>query len=230
MVSLPSYWSSEAATARAERFGRFLLVWRLRCGWTQYELPAWGRACGFVCPAIGTMSQLERGTVKTPQMALFAGLAEANSRLAAEDFTGITDGRLKERIKAGVAITNAAGAAWGFDDFAHAFHLPHLVNGELWEASSNRNLPAPELTDAELERVNDQLRNGLALLRQQVGAKALKLAVAAAPPDQRDNYGDALFFGYDRETLELLWDPAGGEWSPLQWLSKLNEGRGPGQG
>jgi transcriptional regulator with XRE-family HTH domain len=227
-ISNSSYWSAEASASRAARFGRFLLTWRKRSGWSQYEIPKWAEAAGFIGPAIGTVSQLERGKVSTPTMGLFAGLAEVNRRLVAKDYSSITDRKLLDRIQRGLPVLDADGKPWGFDQFVWAFHLPHQVTGEVWEASGGSGKPAPELTRAELVRVNDALAHGFRELLKEVRpmSKALQLAGKAAPPTEREAYEDALGgIGYDRTTLQQLWDEDAGEWAPLVWWQALQGGR-----
>lgn len=231
MVSNPLYWSADATAARAGRFGRFLVLWRKRCGgWSQYEIPKWSEAAGFIGPAIGTVSQLERGKVSTPTMGLFAGLAEVNRRLVAQDFSGVTDRKLLDRLEKGVPVLDDQGQPWGFHEFVSAFHLPHQVSGELWEASGGSGKPAPELNRAELERVNGILSSGFRELVREVRplSKALQLASKAAPPTEREAYEDALGgLGYDRKTLEPLWDSDAGQWAPLVWWETLQRERQP---
>ena len=222
MTSSPAYWSAEACAARAERFGRFLVLWRKRCGWSQYEIPRWAKQAGFVGPATGTVSQLERGRVATPTMELFASLAEVNRRLVGEDFTGVSERRTLDRIRQGVPVLDEEGHPWGFHEFVSAFHLPHQVNGLLWEASGT-STPAPELTDELLEDVNQALAIGLRHLAREVRplSKALQLAGRSAPPAEREAFEDALGgMGYDRATLQRLWDAEAGQWAPLVWLRK----------
>lgn len=224
-MQFPSYWSSEACAARAARFGRFLVIWRHRNGWSQYELPKWSDSAGFIGPAIGTVSQLERGRVTTPTMSLFAGLAEANRRLAEQDFSGVTSRKLLDRLKAGVAVVDRAGEPWAFHEFVSAFHLPDQVNGELWEASAVNHKAKPELTAEELERVNSTLHQGFLALANELRprSRALNLAGKPAPPGEaREQFEDALTgIGYSAETLLPLWDAAAGEWAPLVWWSQL---------
>lgn len=229
MVSNPSYWSSDAEATRAARFGRFLVIWRKRCDWSQYEIPSWAQEAGFVGPAVGSVSQLERGQVKTPKMGLFASLAEINRRLVEQDWSGVTDRRLLERIQGGVPVLDADGCPWGFHEFVSAFHLPHQVTGEIWDASGGR--PAPTLTREELKRVNSTLAEGFRELSREVRplSKALQLAGRAAPPSEREAYEDALGgLGYDHTTLQQLWDGDAGQWAPLVWWETLQQGRSPG--
>lgn len=219
-----SYWSDEQAQRRAERFGHLMHAWRVRCGWTQYELPRWGKAAGFVSPSTGTMGQLERGVAKNPHMRLFAGLAEANRRLAEQDFTGVQDRKLLERLRSGVPVLDAAGEPWSFPQFVEAYHLPHQVSGEIWDASGSSSTPRPELTAEELQRVNDALAEGFLELARQIKpiTKALLQAVRVAPPAERIAYEAALSGdGYDVETLGRLWDQQAGQWAPLVWLKQL---------
>jgi hypothetical protein len=227
VTSSPAYWSAEACAARAERFGRFLVGWRKRCGWSQYELPRWAEDAGFVGPAIGTVSQLERGKVTTPTMGLFASLAEVNRRLIEQDFSGVTDRRRLERIHNGVPVLDADGVPWDFQMFVSAFHLPHQVTGEIWEASGS-GTPAPVLTDDDLAEVNETLTDGFRQLARELRplSKALQLAGKAAPPAEREAYEDALGgMGYDKATLQRLWDAEAGRWAPLTWLQKCQAGR-----
>jgi transcriptional regulator with XRE-family HTH domain len=228
VASSPSYWSTENCQNRARQFGRLLVAWRHRSGWSQYEIPRWAEAAGFIGPAIGTVSQLERGRVTTPTMSLFASLGEINQRLVAQDFSGVTSRKLLDRLKGGVPILDADGNAWDFHAFCNAFHLPHLVNGPIWDAITNGGKPAPELTPAELERVNTTLRDGFLLLAAEVRplSRALQLAGRCAPAGEREAYEDALGgIGYERDQLQQLWDGEAGEWSPLIWLTAVREER-----
>lgn len=227
-VTSPSYWSIENCQDRARRFGQMLIAWRKRCGYAQADIPRWADVCGFVGPAIGTVSQLERGRVTTPTMALFAGLAEVNRRMAEQDWSGLTSRRMLDRISGGVPILSASGQPWGFHEFVNAFHLPHLVDGELWESLADADAPPPELTDAELERVNHALHLGFReLVREGISlSAALQLAGRAAPPSEREAYERALGgFGYERSELQRLWDGQAGEWSPLVWWQALLDSR-----
>lgn len=223
MASTPGYWSSDNCQARAQRFGRFLVSWRQRCGWSQYEIPKWADACGFIGPAVGTVSQLERGRVTTPTMGLFAGLAEVNRRLVAQDFSGVASRKLLDRLTAGVPVLTEDGTPWGFHEFVSAFHLPHEVNGEIWASTASSNTPAPSLDAVELERVNAALAAGFHEVARQTGlrSKALNLAGKAAPASERVEFEDALLFGYQREQLQKLWDPDAGQWLPLLWLAAV---------
>lgn len=229
MVASPSYWSSDAVAARARRFGRFLIIWRKRCGgWSQYEIPNWSEAAGFIGPAVGSVSQLERGKIQTPTMGLFAGLAEVNRRLHEQDFDGVTDRKLLDRLRQGVPVLDADGKPWGFHEFVSAFHVPQHVTGEIWDASGGSNRPAPEITREELARVNDTLADGFRDLLQEVRpfSKAMQLAARVAPPSEREAYEDALGgIGYQKGTLMPLWDSDAGEWAPLVWWSRLQVDR-----
>ncbi len=229
VATSPSYWSIENCQDRARRFGQLLIAWRKRCGYAQADIPKWADICGFVGPAIGTVSQLERGRVTTPTMGLFAGLAEVNRRLAEQDWSGLTKRQMIDRISAGVPILSASGRPWGFHEFVNAFHLPHLVDGELWE-SITAAAPAPVLTDEELDRVNRTLQQGYrALVRGgQSPSAALQMASRLAPPGERPAYERALgVFGYEREELQPLWDGQAGEWAPLVWWQQLMETEQP---
>jgi len=222
--STANYWSKEASKRRAVRFGQFLVAWRRRCGWSQYELPRWGKLAGFVSPSNGAVSGLENGETDSPRMSLFAGLAEANRRIAAQEFDGVTDRKLLDRLKAAVPVLDANGRPWEFQEFVAAFHLPHVVSGEIWEASAGPRTQAPELTDDELARVNEVLHSGfLEFARTHKPLnRALLLARQVAPPDQREAYEDALSgSGYSRDVLQQLWDEQAGEWAPLVWLGSL---------
>lgn len=226
VTTTPSYWSTQNCQARAAQFGKLLIAWRNRCGYAQADIPKWADICGFVGPAIGTVSQLERGRVTTPTMGLFAGLAEVNRRLVEQDWSGLTSRRLLDRISGGVPITDATGRPWEFHDFCNAFHLPHLVSGELWDAINSAKAAPPELTDEELERVNTTLHQGYrSMVRRGVPpSTALHMASRFAPPGERPAYERALgVFGYEAEELQSLWDAEHGEWAPLIWWQQLQD-------
>lgn len=226
MTATPSYWSVENCQARAVRFGKLLIAWRNRCSYAQADVPRWADQCGFVGPAIGTVSQLERGRVTTPTMGLFAGLAEVNRRLAVQDWSGITSNKMLDRISRGVPILDATGRPWEFHDFVNAFHLPHLVSGELWDTVSSAAAAPPELSDGELERVNSTLQDGYRLLvrKGMAPSAVLNSASRLAPPGERPAYERALtVIGYEREELQRLWDGEAREWAPLVWWQQWLE-------
>lgn len=229
MQSSDSYWSVEQAQLRAVRFGRLMRAWRSRCGWSQYELPSWGKQAGFVAPSIGTMSQVERGIAKNPHLKLFAGLAEANRRLAEADFSGVHDRKLLNRLKSGVPVLDAAGVPWTFPEFVSAYHLPHQVTGEIWQSSGLLGAQMPELSTAELERVNQAIAEGFLEVakRNKPITKALLMAIRVAPPAERAAYEAALGGeGYDSAALKKLWDEEAGQWLPLVWLQQLQQQQG----
>ena len=224
--STANYWSKDAGKRRAARFGHFLASWRRRCGWSQYELPRWGKLSGFVAPSNGAISGLENGETESPRMALFAGLAEANRRIAEGDFSGVTDRKLLNRLQEAVPVVDATGRPWEFQEFVSAFHMPHMVSGDIWEASGSQRAQAPELTEEELARVNHALHSGFLELARTIKPinQALLMARKAAPPDQREAYEDALSgLGYSRDALQRLWDQEAGEWAPLVWLGALQK-------
>lgn len=222
---LSSYWTDDLRAERAARFGRFLVAWRKRCRWSQHVLPRWGEAANFYTPASGGVSALENGKTKDPEMKLFAGLAEANRRLLEQDLSGVKDQALRDKIRNGVPALDRDGKPWQFQQFLDAMHFPHLVSGEIWDASSGASVSMPELTDEELARVNDTLHEGLLNLAREVRpiTKAIDLVARMAPPDQRDAFRDAITgTGYDGESLRTLWDEDQGEWAPLVWARSLS--------
>ena len=223
-IHLDAYWDDARQAERSARFGRFMTVWRKRCGWSQYVLPRWGEDSGFHTPSTGAISGIENGKAKNPEMKLFAGLAEVNRRLVEQDLSGISSRDLKDRIAKGVPVLDRDGKPWQCQQFVEAFHFPHLASGEIWDASGSSSTAAPELTDAELARVNDTIHEALLRLAREVRplTTALNLATKLAPADQQDGYRDALSgVGYTREALQQLWDQEAGEWAPLVWAKSL---------
>lgn len=223
----PGYWSVTAARERAERFGRLLRVWRERSGWSQNTVFVGCRSLGFEGPTRATISEMENGTGRSPNLYLLAAYAALNGRVADGQLPEVKDPGTRARLREGVAITSSDGTPWGLDQFIDAFHFPHRASGAIWAASAG-NIAAPVLTVETTRQVNEALAQAFRQVLQEIGPRheALRQACAVAPPDQRQAFEDALLgFGYTVDALRPLWDPVAGEWLPLVWLSKWRQSR-----
>ena len=74
-------------------FGRMLLNWRRTNGWTQYTACEWGAEAKFEVISYGNLSVIEQGKAGELRRPAFFQLAEANRRIAEQDW-----GRLKTQV------------------------------------------------------------------------------------------------------------------------------------
>lgn len=113
-VAANTEWNLDA---HAVQFGHDLRRWRRRCGWAQDTSMAWGRAARTPHVFSSTWSHLERGLMSTPGPKVFLSLADQNRRIAAGDFSGVTDGALLDRLSGATAVTHEDGGPWDAADF-----------------------------------------------------------------------------------------------------------------
>lgn len=194
--------------AARQRFGRTLTAWSNRNGWIHSTLQDWGHQAGFPAVRDSSFNRLQNAKTEQPSPLTFIQLAIANARVAAADYSGISDRQLKDRIKDSEAITYASGKPWGAMEF-----FGHFV-GEL-EAPEWANLPEP-LSDAEAVQLSEQHQQRFEAIAQ---AKGISPAVAWRQLEAFCN-------GMSSGQRDLLRNVLSGwhQWTPSEWEAMSSNG------
>ena len=107
--------------ATRQRFGRTLTAWCNRNGWIHSTLHEWGEQAGFPAVRDSSFNKLQNAKTEQPQPLTFIQLAIANARVADGDYSGVTDRRLKDRLKDSQAICGDDGTPWRATEFFSHF-------------------------------------------------------------------------------------------------------------
>jgi hypothetical protein len=112
---------SHPPLATRQRFGRTLTAWCNRNGWIHSTLHEWGEQAGFPAVRDSSFNKLQNAKTDQPQPLTFIQLALANARVAEGDYSGVSDRRLKDRLKDSQPITDAKGTPWRATEFFSHF-------------------------------------------------------------------------------------------------------------
>lgn len=113
---MPSY---EELLARQDAsrlaFGRMLLHWRRRNGWTQYTVCTWAKAIGEPSMVIsyGNLSVIEQGKAGELRQRSFWQLGELNRRIAAREWGRFGDAALRDKLEAAITLGDSDCPVWG---------------------------------------------------------------------------------------------------------------------
>ena len=197
--------------ATRQRFGRTLTAWCNRNGWIHSTLHEWGEQAGFAAVRDSSFNKLQNAKTEQPQPLTFIQLALANARVAAGDYSGVTDRRLKDRLKDSQPITHADGSPWRATDF-----FSHFI-GEL-EAPDWLQLPEP-LSAEEAQRLGQQQQ---AKFEEIAKTKGLTPAVAWKQLEQQCQ-------SMSNAQRDLLRNVLSGwhEWTPSEWEAICVNGSDP---
>lgn len=197
--------------ASRQRFGRTLTAWCNRNGWIHSTLHEWGEQAGFPAVRDSSFNKLQNAKTDQPQPLTFIQLALANARVAAEDYSGVSDRRLKDRLKDSQPITDANGVPWRATEF-----FSHFV-GEL-EAPEWLQQPEP-LSAEEAKSLSAEHQARFEAIAK---AKMLTPAVAWKELEQHCQ-------GLTNAQRDLLRNVLSGwhEWMPSEWESICLNGSDP---
>jgi hypothetical protein len=194
-----------------QRFGRTLTAWCNRNGWIHSTLHEWGEQAGFPAVRDSSFNKLQNAKTEQPQPLTFIQLALANARVAEGDYSGVSDRRLKDRLKESQPITHANGTPWRATDF-----FSHFV-GEL-EAPDWLQLPEP-LTKQQAEALSAQHQERFEAITK---AKDISPAVAWKQLEQHCE-------GLSTSQRDLLRNVLSGwhQWTPVEWEAIGGDGSDP---
>ncbi len=212
-------WQDESRRA----FGKMLLNWRRRNGWTQYTACEWGSEAGFEVISYGNLSVIEQGKAGELRQKAFFQLEELNRRLAEQDWGTLKSQRIKDLLKDAEPLTGDDGQRWDAVDFWRCYI------GYAPVPKAYQSLPAPTLTAKRIEELATGWRQRVRRLIKERGLDAmetLEQIVAAAPAEQQKRFREVLTGLDDYSPAEMgqLW-VEGELFQPAQWIEQ-GEGAG----
>jgi hypothetical protein len=219
-----SFADIEARQADARlAFGRMLRQWRERNGWTQYTVADWGKEAGFPAISYGNLSVIEQGKAGELRRPAFFQLAEANRRIAEQDWGRLKSQELKDRLKGASPIVDDDGSLWGPIELWSCYVGLRTVPAA-YAVKPRPQSPSVSAKEAkELCRSWRELLSGAIEESGQDPLEAIQAIARQAPAAQRKQLRTVLtsLGDYTPADLQELWD---GEWLPERWIRIWKEG------
>lgn len=217
----PSYETLLAQQdANRQAFGRMLLNWRRRNGWTQYTLCHWAKAIGEPSMVIsyGNLSVIEQGKAGELRQRAFWQLGEVNRRIAARKWGRFGDGALRTKLEAAIPLGDSNNPVWGPLEFWACYCGIRTVPDTFLTS------PAPVISRRRAAMFSGRWRQ---ILHKQIAqlnldpADALASLMALAGDEHgRDFYAVLTGFrSYCPTELALLWLEAD-RYRPELWLEQ----------
>jgi hypothetical protein len=211
-------WQDESRRA----FGKMLLNWRRRNGWTQYTACEWGTEAKFEVISYGNLSVIEQGKAGELRQKAFFQLEELNRRLAEKDLGSVTTQRLKDQLKDAEPLRGDDGKLWDAVDFWKCY-IGYEPVPKLYQVTS-----APAMTPKQSEEVCRSMRKRVRQVIKEGEydvSQAIEELIAKAPQEHQKRFREVL--GVDDYTpaeLSQLWAPDadGQEYQPWRWIDLWN--------
>ena len=205
-------WQDESRRA----FGKMLLNWRRRNGWTQYTACEWGTEAEFEVISYGNLSVIEQGKAGELRQKAFFQLEELNRRLAEKDWGPVKSQRLKDQLKEAEPLRGDDDKLWDAVDFWSCY-IGYAPVPRSYQAA-----PAPTLTPKRAEEICQKWRQHVRRVIKEGGldvTQALEQLVIGAPKEHQKRFSEVLAIDdYSSVELAQLWVD-GEEFLPEQWLS-----------
>ena len=206
-------WQDESRRA----FGKMLLNWRRRNGWTQYTACEWGAEAGFEVISYGNLSVIEQGKAGELRQKAFFQLEELNRRLHERDWGPVSTQRLKDQLKDAEPLVGDDGKLWDALDF-WSVYIGYMPVPKAYQSQ-----PAPTVTTKRAEELCHQWRQQV---RRQIKAQelditeALEQLASSVPEPQRKRFREVLALDdYSPAELAQLWSESG-DFQPQQWIQQ----------
>jgi hypothetical protein len=221
MSTCPSY-AELLARQEASRlaFGRMLLNWRRRNGWTQYTACTWAKAIGEPSMVIsyGNLSVIEQGKAGELRQKSFWQLGELNRRIAAREWGRFGDAALRAKLEAAIPLGDEGSPVWGPLEFWACYCGVRPV------PPAFSTPPAPVISERQAVMLSDRWRQQL---RTHIEAHDLDPATAlndlmsiAGEEHRRGFYAvHTGFRSYSPAELGALW-LEGDRYRPALWLEQ----------
>jgi hypothetical protein len=210
-------------------FGRMLLSWRLRNGWTQYTVCNWAKEVGFEAISYGNLSVIEQGKAGELRQKAFWQLGEINRRLEEKDWGPVKTQAIKERLEGAKPLGDHACPVWGPVQFWSCYCGLRAV------PEAFRATPAPTIGQRKAAQLCFRWRNHMHRVVLQLDlepSSALASLVDGAAEEHRKRFYAVLtgFGDYRPDELDALWIEGDTYW-PEQWLSQweLRKAQAEGQ-
>ncbi len=205
-------WQDESRRA----FGKMLLNWRRRNGWTQYTACEWGTEAEFEVISYGNLSVIEQGKAGELRQKAFFQLEELNRRLAEKDWGPVKSQRLKDQLKEAEPLRGDDDKLWDAVDFWSCY-IGYAPVPRSYQAA-----PAPTLTPKRAEEICQKWRQHVRRVIKEGGldvTQALEQLVIGAPKEHQKRFSEVLAIDdYSSVELAQLWVD-GEEFLPEQWIS-----------
>ena len=205
-------WQDESRRA----FGKMLLNWRRRNGWTQYTACEWGTEAEFEVISYGNLSVIEQGKAGELRQKAFFQLEELNRRLAEKDWGPVKSQRLKDQLKEAEPLRGDDDKLWDAVDFWSCY-IGYAPVPRSYQAA-----PAPTLTPKRAEELCQKWRQHVRRVIKEGGldvTQALEQLVIGAPKEHQKRFSEVLAIDdYSSVELAQLWVD-GEEFLPEQWIS-----------
>lgn len=205
-------WQDESRRA----FGKMLLNWRRRNGWTQYTACEWGGEANFEVISYGNLSVIEQGKAGELRQKAFFQLEELNRRLADKDWGTVQSQRIKEQLKDAEPLRGDDGKLWDSVDFWSCYIGYQPV------PKAYQSTPAPNVTAKRAEELCKKWRQHVRRVIKERGfdvTEALEQLVKSAPAEYQKRFSEVLAIDdYSPTELAQLWVD-GETFLPEQWIS-----------
>ena len=205
-------WQDESRRS----FGKMLLNWRRRNGWTQYTACEWGTEADFEVISYGNLSVIEQGKAGELRQKAFFQLEELNRRLAEKDWGPLKSQRLKDQLKDAEPLHGDDGKLWDAVDFWSCY-IGYVPVPRAFQA-----VPAPTLTPKRAEEICQKWRQHVRRVIKEGGldvTQTLEQLVKGAPKEHQKRFSEVLAIDdYSSVELAQLW-VVGEEFLPEQWIS-----------
>jgi hypothetical protein len=217
-------WQEESRRA----FGKMLLNWRRRNGWTQYTACEWGTEAGFEVISYGNLSVIEQGKAGELRQKAFFQLEELNRRLDEKDWGEVKAQRIKDLLKDAEPLRGDDDKLWDAVDFWSCYI------GYVRVPKAFQSAPAPTLTARRAEELCQKWRQQVRRAVKERGLdamEALEAVMTTAPKEQQKRFREVLtgFDDYSSVELAQLW-LEGEDFLPLQWIESWESGNPPEPG
>jgi len=213
-------WLAEQVLHR-EAFGKMLLVWRKRNGWTQYTGAKWGEEAGFSAISYGNLSVIENGKAGELRQKAFFQLAEMNKRIAEKEWGDVKCQEVKAKLRGAEPIGDDGCPVWGMTEFLNCYIGQRAVPGKFKEDV------APKLNQRHTaEIVNTWRREMRILMKEHQLSYQDSMGRIISEMGEKGEKFVSVISGFDTYTpseLQELWDHKEQEYWPKRILRMLNE-------
>ncbi len=198
-------------------FGKMLLNWRRRNGWTQYTACEWGAEAGFEVISYGNLSVIEQGKAGELRQKAFFQLEELNRRLddEAKMWAGVKSQRLKDQLKDAEPLRGDDDKLWDAVDFWSCY-IGYVPVPRTYQSAS-----APTLTSKRAEEICQKWRQHVRRVIKENGldvTEALEQLVQSVPSEHQKRFSEVLAIDdYSSVELAQLWVD-GEDFLPEQWI------------
>jgi transcriptional regulator with XRE-family HTH domain len=211
-------------------FGRMLLNWRRRNGWTQYTACSWAEEAGFETISYGNLSVIEQGKAGELRQKAFWQLAELNRRIAEQEWGTVKSQAIKQKLEGAIPLGDGDCPIWT------ALELWACYCGLRQVPAAFLATPPPTIGQRKATELSAKWRQQLRRVVEEWAldpSEAITTLAAAASEDHRKRFYAVLtgFGDYKPDELAPLWIGTD-QYLPKRWLDQWEDsnrqGRQPG--